>query len=772
MLNLGGIDNRPPKANQSMGRFRVARNVYPTPDNRIIPRYYHETPALQPVRVRAYHHITQYNEDALSVVSRDYANTGAGTEVYQIYRNTTLVPGCPAGSPFQTIYQGINHSVMSFRRNNTTYFMLPEFSNNGATLTKYDGVQMWNMGVPQPLISVAGGVLTGSTYLRVIQHSIDFDNNEPASEYVEYTIAPAASTILNGAGQFATNMITAGRAEEPKAIITPTGKQYLYYRGVSAYNVGTLDYTITTTDTNITDLNIGEYVMVAWYDGQIPSSGLTGFGLALKIKSVSPLTLDATNSKYLNGNREWIDYAPALTAMGTDLTMGTQSFISVWRSVSKTGVYYYTTFAPSFPYSAVTFPISVDTSPLTSAEAGSTLNIITLGPILNDIYDTNTRKLSPNSAYPFGLNHGIYCMTNFQDLMLLASDDLIWFSDTTLMGSYEQLNTSSFIRVGDTEYGRITSICGTQDFLFVSRERKNYYVTGNITTGNYRVQEIIEAEIGAWSNNASILIKDSVIFITAIGVFQVVGGGKATKLSDTCPKNFASYDALAVNEDVVFRMNGFVSDITNASIDGISVAYDEYRELLVFMKRGETGNPSLVCHTKTGEFYEWNGLFTGVANADCIGFIQAEYYIGQVDNAASYAAKYAVENNTLPLTYPTTYPVKLYSSWLTAGEPSLEKELLQLKLFGRIQSNATTSSIKIVHFKDWDYFTKITNVEYFPNNTALSLNNQIQYSHKKRLNSDKVLSASVGIELTTSSVSFEIESFEVEFNPIQSGMKK
>lgn len=40
MLNLGGMDNSSPKTAQSNGRFRVARNVQPTPDGRIIPRYH------------------------------------------------------------------------------------------------------------------------------------------------------------------------------------------------------------------------------------------------------------------------------------------------------------------------------------------------------------------------------------------------------------------------------------------------------------------------------------------------------------------------------------------------------------------------------------------------------------------------------------------------------------------------------------------------------------------------------------------------------------
>ena len=102
----------------------------------------------------------------------------------------------------------------------------------------------------------------------------------------------------------------------------------------------------------------------------------------------------------------------------------------------------------------------------------------------------------------------------------------------------------------------------------------------------------------------------------------------------------------------------------------------------------------------------------------------------------------------------------------------MEKILLQLKIFGRIQSNGTTSSINVCNFKDWDINTKVTNAPYFPNNPSLSLDNQIQYSHKKRFNSDKVLSASVGIEVNSSLVSFEIESLEVEMNPIQEGVKK
>ena len=73
--------------------------------------------------------------------------------------------------------------------------------------------------------------------------------------------------------------------------------------------------------------------------------------------------------------------------------------------------------------------------------------------------------------------------------------------------------------------------------------------------------------------------------------------------------------------------------------------------------------------------------------------------------------------------------------------------------------------LEVIHFKDWDYSTKITEVTYIPASTSL-------FSHKQRLNSDKVLAASCGIEMSDPNSSFEIDSMEIEFNGIQQGMKK
>jgi hypothetical protein len=781
MLNLGGIDNRPPKANQTMGRFRVARNVYPTPDGRLIPRYDWGRDLGQPANIKTYHHISNYKNQPLSIVSQNFTGGGLGNEVERFLLGITPVPmaGYIGVTPYTTGGVDPNKSPMSYMRNSTTYMLTPW----DRILSKYDGVQVWPCGAPQPITTsaqaktTAASLLSNDKYIRIIQHTTDFDNTDVASEFVEFAVANA-TTIVNIRTDGGTNIIGTSKVVSPQNKILESSQSRLYFLGSGSYNVGTQDYSISGTDTNITSTQfIGAYVYIGIQQDNVDIDGSVRpvLGFAMKVKSVSPLVLDALDVKYLDPNREWITADAVSPNLAGTIASGTQTFFSAWKSSSKTGVYYYAGFYPSFPYFTGTSLISpVPTTSVVLAEDGSADLIVALGPVLNDIYDTTTRKLSPNSAIPFGLDSGLTSLTAYQDLLLLASDDIIWLSDPTLGGSFEQLNTSSFIRVGDTEFGKITSICGTQDFLVVCRETKNYYVTGNLVTGNYKVQEIIEAEVGAWSNNCSINVKDSVIFLTAIGVFQVVSGGKASKLSETCPKNFESYDPMNVNEDVSFKMSGFTSDITNVVRDGISVAYDEYRELLVFMKKGIVNNPCLVIHTKTGEIYEWDGMMWGYATkfSNCMAFIQAKFYMGQVEtDATTYESLLVYENKALLAGYMTSNPVKLYTSWLTAGEPSLEKSLLQLKIFGRIETSGS-SKLQVAHYKDWDINTKITNTTYEPILKIGSISDQIQYSHKQRLNSDKVLAASVGIEINNNQTSFEIEAFEVEFNPIQSGMKK
>lgn len=780
LLRLGGIDNRPPKTDQSVGGFRVARNVMPTPDMTLVPRNEFDEYVGGPTTAKSYEAITSYNNLPLALTS-----DGVSPSKLKMYANNILVAGRTGAARIYSALKSVNnHSVLTTRNKNTTYFLVPEQQLNLDTplpsnyaLLKYDGIEVSRAGTPQPMFAVANTLTGTARFIRVIQHMIDFDNNEPVSEFVEFWVTATANIPI-----LMTSGAPALSRKLPGDYVNTQPKNNLLRLDYPPYFIGTngtitaTEIEVVVTDTNIVASDIGTFLIVIHTAAGMLSAGFVNgeLGLALKINSVSPLKLSLTIGHVLNANREWV---PLTGTAGPNLTYGSKTFFSFWESVSATGVYYFRSIAPSFPDSVSTSAVSPATFTLVTtgtavATAGSDANIFTFGPSLNEWFDVNSRKLDPNAySYPWG-DVNPYCMTSFQRLLLIASDDLIYFSDTTLGGVFEQFNQGSFIQVGDKEDGRIVSIAGSEDFLIVSRERKNYYVVGDIATGSYRVQVIPDIETGTWSNSSAISIKGTIFLLTATGLFQISIGGRATFVSELCPKNFSRYNTKGVNEDVAFILEGFNADITDTTIDGISMAFDNYRDLLLIMRRGVNGNASLLVHTKTGNIYEWNGLFEEVvgSKANCAVAIQASFYLGGIDkDPLTAVTKMYKENNSSALRYPANYPIKLYTAWLTGGEPSLEKEVLQLKLFGRIYPG-TGLGLKIRQYNDWNRNDLITDTKYIPT-SSVTIPNQVQYSHKKRLNSSKALASSIGVEITDDA-SFELESMEVEFNPIQQGVKR
>ena len=779
MLKLGGIDNSIPQTDQSVGRFRVARNVMPTNDGFIIPRKAQEDLELLPNTVKYISYMCQHNDERLSIL---LDNTG-GSDFLAMWSTES---GVATQIPMQVYAMGDKASnlssyvdntlsYMSYMRNGTTYFINPTapIIEEGNTLKKplfkYDGVEISSMGCPQPKINSADYASTGSKYLRVIQHQLDFDNNEPTSEYVQFRTN--AATLMTIETNPSTNLIGSTNVL-PLAVIpqaaTSGGAGALlgdtnYFVGTATYDAGNVEFDITTADTNITrSTQIGSYVFVSHSLKSAATSGMSipTLAIALKVKALSPLRLDATGIKVLNTNREWVDGTLATPAtLASIIISGYRKVLTVWKGPSEFGNYVFAGSGPAFPESSGSSQIfSVDVTSTTST-VGANDTAFLISPNLGDWYDTTSIKISPNAIYPFGNKRGI---TNYQDLLIMFTDDLTWFSDTTLGGSYEQLNAINFIKVGDSQFGKVTSACGTSDFMFLGRERKNYYINGVLPTGNYRVVEIEQSEIGPWSNSCSVNVKNTVVYLSSVGVFMIEDGGKSTKLSMRIPENFNNFYTGSAVADVSFQMTGTTATIGGADV-GISVAYDQYRELLAFCKKGaQNKNSTLVIDLQNMEFYEWDFIATSPRKAGCIHFQDAKLYVGEY-TVGSASCIESEENYAAPLDGATS-PIVLYSTWLTAGEPSLEKQALQLKMFGNINKESDTESITVQSFRDWDIDTKITDSDYFPYSTT-------QYSHKKRLNTDKVLALSCGFQITNTTT-FRLEGMEVEFNPIQQGMKK
>lgn len=779
------MENSLPKTDQTPNRFRIAKNVQPSVDGKIVPRSSYETKPGQPIDVLFYPLLKEYGDKIFKMAVKE---PSPSYFEYEYFLDNVKIPQ----SSFQggSILNGSDDtslSVMAYQKNKTLYILnsIPEQS-----FFKYDGVEITGCGSPQPKIACSQYTnnTSGIKYIKVIQHRVDFDGNEPASETVTFPVlnATTVATIVNG-GTF-TNIINSANTNVLPTQIITAGSNTLsdpYFIGTCSYTLATNDLTVTATETNIGAANIGNYVFL----GRSAISGLIGRNnlpmywttgvsgntynaclIAVKIKSVSPLKLDCTNVKYKETpTSDWKDGVINGSTMAGQITHGFRKMLTVWSSSTLTGNYVLKVVGPAFPEATTSITdLYVDVSaPNTAGFFNNAFLPINVGLNLGDWYDTNTRKIPISSDYTWGAIEDspttFLGMTSYQDQILWWNNDIIFFSDPNFGGSAEHPSAGSFIKVGDSEYGRVISVCGTQDFFVVSRERKNYIVNGNLATGNYRIQDIADIEIGSWCNNGLINIKDSVVMINATGVWQIQGGGRVSHLSKQIPKNFSIYDGHPTDNVYDFKLDGFSTFpiVTPYEDTGLDIAFDEYKEFLVFCQRKVAGSPMLVLHTKTGEFYEWVGFGDSIRS---IAFLKGVMHYGSVDKISKEAAVLSEMTFSMQQDYASQYPIKVYTTWLTAGEPSLEKQVLQIKMFGYVYPS-TDKSINVTHYKDWDSDKKITNAKYEPDSNT-------QYSHLKRLNSDKALAVSIGFEIEDEDVSFSLDSIEVEFMPIQQGVKR
>ena len=96
----------------------------------------------------------------------------------------------------------------------------------------------------------------------------------------------------------------------------------------------------------------------------------------------------------------------------------------------------------------------------------------------------------------------------------------------------------------------------------------------------------------------------------------------------------------------------------------------------------------------------------------------------------------------------------LVSSWITVGEPSLEKQIGQMRLYGEGQG------VNLSHNLHLDYNYRDSDPDSIPVNVS-------RYDSNKKLNTEKP--CSFAIELNGK---YKFDGYEIELEVIQNGMKK
>jgi hypothetical protein len=769
-LQLGGLQVGGPRTMQTPVRFKKADNVYQTTDGYLVPRFHCASDiAIDASENVEVHSLANYGGEVFSIV-RDLTNN-----YMRFFIGGTKVPmystGYSNAQDFSTPGECESLGPQCVEKLGCLFINFPYYG-----LYKYDGVQAYRAGVPLPFFSSAQRADAGAAYIRVIQHHIDFQGNIVNSGYVEFRATPAAN-IVNIRHDFSATDIIPNTGVSP---IIRTSKFDNYYdehywvaTGAGTVNAGPRTVTIPTGGNH--NVAVDAYVIVS---ATLTTTAVTGFsintkGIAMKVvtSTATTVTLSLDSCRILDASNNWVlEGMSVATTLFSAARNGTNYWCSVWASNTATGNYVFKDLFGVLYHSTTSQTEAVDCTSLVVASSGSDQTAFNLAGNLGDIYDVTTVKDVFTHALQFG-NPQDYpiSFTTYGDMAVISDNNSnIRFSDTSLGGAFEMINGLSFVVVGEDTDGKVQAVCGNSDFLLVSRQRKNYYLAGNLPTANYRVQPITGASAGCYSNESCISFEDKVIFYTCKGIYALYSGARCSEISENIKGFFQNFSNTKVwSEDSAFDISDFPSfkEIFTVPDQYVRVRSDTLRGLVIFLISFEGSGMSLVLNMNNGEFYTWtgfNGNIVGAGGESCtvkdILFIDGEYYVTMNyinESDLSVAQVYKEEKTTNRYQYEFVFPIVLETAWFTAGEPSLEKQFSAMKLWGVV-----VGSVAISYMADWTD-TQVECPTYTSTETPFKL------SHFTRLSPSKLQAISVRLQPTVGDGSFEIEGMELEFNLLQ-----
>lgn len=641
-------------------------------------------------------------------------------------------------------------SEISFTElNNVMFFSMPTATNTQSKgLFKWDGRKWHKAGLPGAAIAVS----PGAQFVRCFYITVDFKANEVIGQFTQRSAAVAANLIT-------INPTLAGNAladRSSKGLLSQGyDDKYLQVTGNPTYNSGTKELTIPSTNKNVLpgDWMIFRIFTGTWAQnvGLSDSAGFVnvGYMAAMQVKDVTSTNVifdgDETKSFiYVDGN-EWITAAAWVTKGLEQAPLNFNSWATILTSVNSTATldtYIANVFLASYSSTLADSGYQLrDVRPIAYLAPSYTYTInvtlsITTQLNFNSIAGALFENTVDDSLVVLPFPEDIKYLSQQNGNLLAATDEIVYFNSIDLGGSQETIDGLSNLVVGSIKDGVIKGIGATESFVFVSREKRNYAVVGNIYTGNFQVQPYREPQPGTTNYKNIISVNDTVMFSNRFGLFAATAS-QLSPISRPINGLFTKqvFDRLGLNGTVL------------GPLQLLESSYDATRNLVSWKL---STSKLLTLNLNTGSFFFWSW---DVATCQ---FINGKYWSAKPSTEGLLYVEDPLSTDTFesPLASNTTI------TWITLGEPSLEKQFTQIKWFVKASSNLTASV-----FRDWDYVNKIQSSEVY------SIDPNSPLSQKHKIKSNKSLAISISIECPAGQ-RMQIQGYELEYNPIQEGMKR
>jgi hypothetical protein len=671
----------------------------------------------------------------------------------------------------------------------------------GDCIYGFDGLRVRPAGLPLPWNTITtSSDPADNHWVRTIYATIGLDGEAIFSAFLEQRATSATQTINLGQYSALTNYLNTRRADAVTGLDTHVNPTFRY-PGDNLFGDGSLliehykpydtrfmqitggmalvgSYPEITRGVSSTGLAVGDWLML-FVDADVGFPGLNGSLMMFQVRTLGTgggqanfennfkvLDFDTVSWRDANFSNLWGGWTTGQRNQFISVTADFGALANIFQilsySTSRTAGYRVGKILPVCHFSTLT-KASVNLGvPLS-------LNRPFMGVVtsfLSDWYDVTVGR----TTFP-----PVWGITNYKELLVGHDDNAIYFSDVSLGGSTEMVSGASNLAPPGTEFGKITAICGAEDFMLVSRENKNYVLRGDIA-GQFSITECDLPVEGAYNTRCCANYwGGKIVFMNRTGVYVVDPNGGVQEISAPIRDLFTgnNLDLNLFSKEIFksaeqLQQSSTIDDIHYPRQDGgfFKIALDSERGFLLILTSLRRSFQDLIAFTDSQEtlvtpnvlvfdmndnsWYEWE-----VSDATSI-----EAYLSK---AVSMGTDFYVEDGILRGSEKQI----LATQYMSMDAPSIEKQVNQLKMYGSFAlSPSGAQGCKVLQQNDWKRLSEAKNTD-----TTYSPDELNQYAHKKRLTSSKPQATSIILESLDEGGIF-LEAMEVEGVQIQEGVKR
>lgn len=572
-----------------------------------------------------------------------------------------------------------NVSISSCENSNNLYFTNTDYNTY---VMKYDGGNIYRAGLPTPRNSATNGTdnypsysASVAEYSRIFYSYKDLNGNIIYSPYVQLSVAATVTA----------NILISSLKADANCKENGFYDKYCYIVKTGHANITSSARVLTVTKHGYV---AGDKFLIDTENQLISMSNNRTF-IVLDVESVTPTTITFTAASV---GTSVISFANGSTFYaGTEYPVDIRTKVHIAQSLSAdTG--YVIRSVKCIDNSTV-----LNTINLTQASEGALVGQTGLRDLVfEDVYDSTTLKIMPPickylSSFGDQMVYGSVqsFFTTFDSTIKApneridyANDDFIVYSDVSTGDGPENTSPLNIQKIGETWDGFITGMRRCNDSLVIFKNRGVFSIDGALISGEYQLRKI-NTNFAGCTSHKSILESDEGLY------FQAHNGLYFT--------NAIGVKKISYEIDSVFGSDNYTTTR--------SVRLKKKQKSLFYVPQL---SKVVVVDYYYNQIYFWNNI---TASSGIVEDSLGNVYFSTGTNIYKFNDGYLDAGDAINAYYSTT--------WHHAGEPSLNKKWLSLRLFALTDDVHTTT---ITTEGDWDVHSPLTT-----NQMTFTVNDQTKF---------------------------------------------